>query len=131
MYSPADGVISSINMKEGAFVSNATPIYKVVNNNELEIKCDVKEFSIKNLEIGQKVYITGDAIEGYTYEGHIKSIAPIATTVSGYGSSQTTIEVIVEVDSKETLLKSGLNVTCDVVFAESENTVKSSLLKFW
>lgn len=130
MYSPADGIVSSITMSEGAYASAAAPIYKVVNNNNLEIKCAVKEFTVKNLSVGQKVYITGDAFEGYTYEGHIKSIAPIASTVTGYTSTQTTIEVIVDVDSEETLLKSGLNVTCDVVSASSEDTMTIPVSSF-
>lgn len=130
MYSPADGIVSSITMSEGAYAGATAPIYKVVNNNNLEIKCAVKEFTVKNLDVGQKVYITGDAFEGYTYEGHIKSIAPIASTVVGYTSSQTTIEVIVDVDSEETLLKSGLNVTCDVVSAKSEDTITIPVSSF-
>lgn len=123
MYSPADGIVSSITMTEGAFAGATVPIYKVVNNDELEIKCAVKEFTVKNLAVGQKVYITGDAFDGYTYEGHIKSIAPVASTVTGYTSSETTIEVIVDVDSEENLLKSGLNVTCDVVSSSSEDVL--------
>ncbi len=130
MYSPTDGIVSSITMSEGAYAGATAPIYKVVNNNNLEIKCAVKEFTVKNLAVGQKVYITGDAFEGYTYEGHINSIAPIASTVVSYTSSQTTIEVIVDVDSEETLLKSGLNVTCDVVSAKSEDTMTIPVSSF-
>ena len=123
MYSPVDGIVSGITMTEGAYAGVTAPIYKVVNNGELEIKCEVKEFTVKNLAVGQKVYITGDAFDGYTYEGHIKSIAPVASTVTGYTSSQTTIEVIIDVDSEDTLLKSGLNVTCDVVSNSSEDVL--------
>ncbi len=130
MYSPANGIISSISMSEGAFASPSVPIYKVINNDNVEIKCEVKEFTVKNLLVGQKVYITGDAFDGYTYEGHIKSIAPVASTVTGYTGSQTSIEVIVDVDSENTLLKSGLNVTCDVVFAESKNALTIPVTSF-
>jgi HlyD family secretion protein len=130
MYSPKDGIISSINMKEGSYVAPSTPIYKIVNNSELEIKSEVKEFTVKSLSVGQKVYITGDAFDGYTYEGHIKSIAPIASTSVSYSTSQTTIEVIIDVDSKDTLLKSGLNVTCDIVTKSKENTLTIPVSSF-
>ena len=130
MYSPKEGIISSINMKEGAYVAPSTPIYKIVNNSELEIKSEVKEFTVKNLSVGQKVYITGDAFDGYTYEGHIKSIAPIASTNVSYSSSQTTIEVIIDVDSKDTLLKSGLNVTCDIVSKAKEGALTIPVSSF-
>lgn len=123
MVSPANGIINSINMTEGAFASPSMPIYKIINNDQVEIKCAVKEFTVKNLSVGQKVYITGDAFDGFTYEGHIKSIAPVASTSTMPTNSQTTIEVIVDVDSEDTLLKSGLNVTCDVVSAESKDTL--------
>ena len=117
-------------MDEGAYATSGAPIYKVIDNDNLEIKCEVKEFTIKNFKAGQKVYIPGDAFEGNTYEGHIKSIAPVASAASGYTTSQTTIDVIIEVDSKDTLLKSGFNVTCDIIALESKDTLAIPVTSF-
>lgn len=127
MISPIDGVISALNATEKAYISTAMPTYSVVNNDAFEIKVDVKEFTARNIEIGQKVYITGDAFDGITYNGVVKSIAPIATKNS---MGQSIIEVIIEVTDGDTKLSEGYNVTCDIVIGAKEDILTIPLSAF-
>ena len=76
---------------EKAYISTAMPTYSVVNNDAFEIEVAVKEFTARNIEVGQKVYITGDAFDGTTYNGVVKSISPIATKNNLGQSNQTEI----------------------------------------
>jgi len=127
MVCPIDGVISALNATEKAYISTAMPTYSVVNNDAFEIEVDVKEFTARNIEVGQKVYITGDAFDGITYNGVVKSISPIATKNS---LGQSIIEVIVEVTDKDTKLSEGYNVTCDIVIGSKEDTLTIPLSSF-
>lgn len=127
MVSPIDGVISALNATEKAYISTAMPTYSVVNNDAFEIEVDVKEFTARNIEIGQKVYITGDAFDGITYNGVVKSIAPIATKNA---MGQSIIEVIIEVTDKDTRLSEGYNVTCDIVIGAKEDILTIPLSSF-
>ena len=127
MVSPIDGVISSLNATEKAYISTAMPTYSVVNNDAFEIKVDVKEFTARNIEIGQRVYITGDAFDGITYNGAVKSISPIATKNA---MGQSIIEVIVEVTDSNTRLSEGYNVTCDIVVGSKEDALTIPLSSF-
>lgn len=127
MVSPISGVISELNAVQGGTVSSGVPVYEVVDNSAFEITANVKEFTAKSIKAGQKVYITGDAFDGITYTGYIKSISPIAKKDMG---NQTFIEVIVGVEDKETLLADGLNVTCDIVVDRREDSLSIPLSAF-
>jgi len=127
MVSPIDGVISALNATEKAYISTAMPTYSVVNNDAFEIEVDVKEFTARNIEVGQKAYITGDAFDGITYNGVVKSIAPIATKNA---MGQSIIEVIIEVTDKDTKLSEGYNVTCDIVIGAKEDILTIPLSSF-
>lgn len=127
MVSPIDGVISALNATEKAYISTAMPTYSVVNNDAFEIQVDVKEFTARNIEVGQKVYITGDAFDGITYIGVVKSISPIATKNA---SGQSIIEVMVEVTDSDTRLSEGYNVTCDIVIGSKEDILTIPLSSF-
>lgn len=127
MVSPIDGVISALNATEKAYISTAMPTYSVVNNDAFEIQVDVKEFTARNIEVGQKVYITGDAFDGITYNGVVKSISPIATKNS---AGQSIIEVMIEVTDANTKLSEGYNVTCDIVIGSKEDILTIPLSSF-
>lgn len=127
MVSPIDGVISALNATEKAYISTAMPTYSVVNNDAFEIQVDVKEFTARNIEVGQKVYITGDAFDGITYNGVVKSISPIATKNA---SGQSIIEVMIEVTDSDTRLSEGYNVTCDIVIGSKEDILTIPLSSF-
>ena len=127
MVSPIDGVISALNATEKAYISTAMPTYSVVNNDAFEIEVDVKEFTARNIEVGQKAYITGDAFDGITYNGIVKSISPIATKNA---MGQSIIEVIIEVTDTDTRLSEGYNVTCDIVIGSKEDILTIPLSSF-
>lgn len=127
MVSPIDGVISALNATEDAYISTAMPAYSIVNNDAFEINVEVKEFTARNIEVGQKVYITGDAFDGITYNGRVKSISPIAVKNA---LGQSIIDVVIEVTDTETRLSEGFNVTCDIVIGESKDTLIVPLSSF-
>lgn len=130
MLSPSDGIISTLNAVEGGYATIGVAMYTVINNDELEIVCSVKEFTVKNLQVGQLAYITGDAFDGKTYNGYVKSISSVAEKTMSTSGSQTVIEVIIGITDKETELKSGLNVTADVVIAKKESVLNIPITSF-
>jgi HlyD family secretion protein len=125
--SPIDGVISDINIVAGGFTSNAQPAFKVVNPEKLKITADVKEFDIKKVAVGQKVNITGDAIDksdGVT--GVVTSISPVAKTNTTASGEETLIGVVISIVKGIPVLKPGLSVTCDIIYKEDANVLITS-----
>ena len=113
--SPIDGVVTSLGVDEGAFISSMQPAYTVINPDKLQIRARVKEFDIKGVAPGQQVRITGDAIDkNKQIEGTVKSISPVAVANMTSSGNETVVEVLITVNGKDDILKPGLNVTCEI-----------------
>jgi RND family efflux transporter MFP subunit len=113
--SPMDGVIASLSAEEGAYTSSMQPVYTIIDPDNLQIRAKVKEYDIKNVAVGQKVRITGEAIDkDKEIDGTVKSISPVAVSNATTSGNETVIEVLISVSGSDGVLKPGLNVTCEI-----------------
>lgn len=74
--SPISGVVNSINLNVGDYVSAMTPVAEVANNDALEITVYVSEKEVVNLKVGEEVELSN----GET--GTITNIAPAIDPVT-------------------------------------------------
>jgi RND family efflux transporter MFP subunit len=110
-----DGVVASISVQAGTYTNSMQPAFKIIDPNKLQVRAKVNEYAIKDVEAGQKVIITGDAIDSSTeVTGTVKRISPVAVTNMTANGNETVVEVIISVDSANSILKPGLNVSCDI-----------------
>lgn len=122
--SPIDGVVAAVNVDAGGFTSNMQPVCKIINPDKLQVRAKIKEYDIKNVSVGQKVRITGDAIDKEkNISGKVTAISPVATISRTTSGDETVIEVTITVDNPEGILKPGLNVTCDVYTVDKKGVV--------
>lgn len=113
--SPIDGLVVTVNVQEGAFTNSMQSAYKVINPNKLQVRAKINEYDIKNVEEGQAVRITGDAISKDTeITGSVKSISPVAVTNVTASGNETVVEVLIRISGAGDVLKPGLNVTCEI-----------------
>jgi len=127
--SPLDGVVTKVNLTEGAFTSNMQAAFKVVNPDKLRVRADVKEFDIKDVKVGQKALIFGDAIskdEGVT--GKVTSIASVAKKNQTTSGEETLVEVIVSIEKPSPILKPGLSVTSEITTNEKSGVLIASFM---
>lgn len=116
--SPIDGVITEINIKEGMYTNNMTPAFRIVDVDNLNIKAYLKQADLKNVKVGQSVKIYGDAIsKEENITGRVLSIAPIATKIMTAAGQETVIEALISVEKLNSIIRPGLNVTCDILTA--------------
>jgi HlyD family secretion protein len=114
-----DGVIVSVGVQEGAYTSSMQPACKIIDPEKLQIRARVNEYDVKNVAPGQKVRITGDAIDNSAeITGTVKSISPVAVTSMTSNGNETVVEVIISADGTGSVLKPGLNVTCEVAVTD-------------
>jgi RND family efflux transporter MFP subunit len=124
MICPVDGVIVEMNIKEGAYTSNVQPVFKIVNLDKLQVKAEINEYSIKDVKEGQKVVITGDAIEEDTEVlGVVDSISPVAKKNISSGGEEVVIEIVISIDNANDALKPGLSVDCQIMTFEKNDIV--------
>ena len=73
-----DGVAAYVGVQEGAFTSSMQPAYRIINPDKLRIRAKVNEYDIKSVSAGQKVRVTGDAIDKRTeISGVVESVSPV------------------------------------------------------
>jgi RND family efflux transporter MFP subunit len=114
-----DGVVASVGVQEGAFINNMQPAYKIIDPDKLQIRAKINEYDVKNVAVGQKVKVTGDAIDSKVeIAGSIKSISPVAVTSMTSNGNETVVEVLINVEGAGDVLKPGLNVTCEIAVVD-------------
>jgi len=84
----------------------------------------VNEYNIKDVKVGQKVRITGDAIrEDVEVFGVVESISPVAKTNMTASGEEVVIEVDISIDNTALNLKPGLSVDCEILTDEKKDVV--------
>jgi HlyD family secretion protein len=73
--SPKDGIISRRTARIGALASAAgEPMFRVIENGEIELDAEIVETELKNVKVGQKAIITVPQIGDF--EGTVRLVSP-------------------------------------------------------
>lgn len=120
VHSNVTGTITEIMVEEGSHIQDAMPILKVSNLGTVWAVFDAYEPQISNLEEGQTLDITVNALQNEKLSGKISFIDPILDT----DSRTVEVRVILNNDSNE--LKPGMFVEAEV---DVEQAVKAETLE--
>lgn len=101
---PISGYLTSKNFEVGSVVSPGLPIGQVVNTNTLKFTAMVPEHQVVKLVMDQKVILSADVFKDAKYTGIISQISEKGDSKHNYK-----IEVLVQNDNKQFLLKAGMN----------------------
>ena len=119
--SPIDGTIIEMNYKVGDNVdpssgasSGSSYMAVIYDMSALEFQMDVHELDISKVQVGQKVEITVDALDGKTYTGYVDTININGTTQNGI----TNYPVTIRVDGAPEELYPGMNVSAKIISEE-------------
>ncbi|MEE7559301.1 efflux RND transporter periplasmic adaptor subunit, partial [Xanthomonas sp. Kuri4-2] len=80
---PIAGVIASRSIKTGNFVQINTPIFRIVDDSQLEATLNVPERELATLKAGQPVTLLADALPGQRFAGRVDRVAPVVDSGSG------------------------------------------------
>lgn len=119
--SPITGVVTYKYYKGGETINNnnSTTLAVVADMSKLSFTMSIDELDIKNIELGQEVIVTADALENQTFSGKITNINIIGSSSSGV----TTYPVTVEIEEYEGLLP-GMNVSAEIISEQVTDVVK-------
>lgn len=119
---PISGTVVMKNVKAGDKLDNSnmsTEMAVIYDMSSLECELAVDELDIKNVEIGQSVVITSDAVEGRRYSGEVSNVSINGTTSGGVTTYPVTIVIT---DFDEDLLP-GMNIDVEIVTSQAENVL--------
>ena len=135
-FSPIDGVVSSLSVKEGEFaVANfqSTPLMIIADMSEVNVEVKVDETDIANVKVGQLVKVKIDALGEQEIEGSVSEVGSSAITRSGQTIAQTQgsqeakdFKVVVKLTPDEATrnrLRPGMSATAVVTTGRRENVV--------
>jgi len=113
---PFDGVIAAVNVKEGDKLSSmnyaTTTIIELIDPTIMELKAELDEIDIPDVELNQRAIIEVDALPALQLEGKVTYIDPVSTEESGVVLYEVTISFDVSAGSG---LRSGMSATAEVV----------------
>lgn len=119
--SPITGVVTYKYYKGGDNITNnnSTTLAVIADMSKLTFSMSIDELDIKNIELGQEVIVTADALENQTFKGVITNINIIGSSSSGV----TTYPVTVEISEYEGLLP-GMNVSAEIISEKVTDVIK-------
>ena len=118
------GTVLNVFVETGEFSVTGRPLLEIadISDENLVIVVHVPENDAGNLELGQEVEISGNAIGNHRYDGLIELIHPIAAP----RQMGTTVETVVTVEiavAGSTRLRAGNTVDADITTNISEDAV--------
>lgn len=114
---PISGTVVEKNYKAGDTLdstSAVSPMAVIYDMSYLTLTMNIDELYIREIEVGQKVRIEADALEGQSFEGVVDRIGINGNVLSGV----TTYPVRVTLHEYGDLLP-GMNVTADIIVEEA------------
>jgi membrane fusion protein (multidrug efflux system) len=126
--SPADGLVSKVNVQVGQFLTGGQSTFSVVLDQNLWIVANFKETQYNKIRVGQPVVIEVDAIPHYNFDGRVSSFSPATgarfALLPPDNASGNFVKVVQRLpvkieftnpqDSLLKRLKAGMNVNVDV-----------------
>jgi len=111
---PFDGVISIRHANLGEWVKAGESVFTLEADNPIEVKGRISEIYLTNLKIGMPVRVTIDGVNNLFgssrgYETNLTEIASVADP------RQRTVEVTVQIENANHILKPGLFARMDVI----------------
>jgi multidrug resistance efflux pump len=108
------GGVSMPSYHEGDQVQAGRAIAEVVDPDGLDLTAKIGEQDRSNVQVGQSVNVTFDALPGVAFHGSVKNIAGMSGRGFFSSSSNGTFDVSVQLDKQNPRLRSGL--TAQLIF---------------
>lgn len=117
---PISGTVVTKNAKAGDTIEGGSDstLCVIYDMSYLEMTMNIDELDISQVEVGQTVQITADAVEGKTYTGVVTEVSVAGTTSGGI----TTYPVTVRIDETDGLLP-GMNVDAEIILSSQEDVL--------
>ena len=116
---PCDGKVASIDVSTGDSVEDGAKLGSIVGNDGMRVILSVDELDIVQVQPGQAVDMSVDALPGVKIAGTVEKIAPIGKTSSGV----TAYDVYVTVGEADSRVLGGMNVSGSITVATAEDAL--------
>ena len=118
--SPISGTVIEKNLKTGDQLNggDSGAMAVIFDLSQLELQMDVSELDIGQIQPGQTVAITAEALPGQTFTGVVEKVSVNGTTTDGFTTYPVTILL-----SEYGDLNPGMNVSAHIIVERAENAL--------
>ena len=116
---PCDGTVASLDVKEGDAITSGMILGSILQGEDMKLTIAVDELDVVDVEIGQSVTITIDALSDLALNGEVEKVAPVGSNSGGV----TTYDVELAFDAAGTGVRSGMNATGEIEVASKASTL--------
>jgi HlyD family secretion protein len=116
---PFDGTITDISALPGDLVNQNEPAFILNNLETLQIDLEISEIDINQIEVGQQVLITFDAIPVTEYEGVV-----IEVSIDGIESAGVVdFPVVVQITNPDDQIHLGMTASVEIIVVQQEEAL--------
>ncbi len=108
---PIAGTVTEVNLKPGDQVTPGTNAFRLDNLDRLLVDVLVSEVDINNIQVGQPVTLSFDAILDKQYQGVVSQVAPVGDAIQGVVQFNVTVE-LTDADEK---VKPGMTAAVNII----------------
>ncbi|MFC2020486.1 efflux RND transporter periplasmic adaptor subunit [Chloroflexota bacterium] len=120
MTAPFTGTVASVFVDEGDTILTTTTIVHLIVPGRMELKVQVDEIDMPDMETGQKVIIEVDALPDLPMEGKISFISLLPTVEGGV----IVYDVTIDFDVPQGVgLRAGMSASTDIIVVDSKNVL--------
>jgi HlyD family secretion protein len=122
LIAPFDSAVAEVNAKSGDWIMAAMAyetIILLVDTTQLEVEALVDEIDIAQIQLGQEVIITLDALPDIELQGKVIAVSPSGKLEAGV----TTFPVKISVASDHPGLKDGMTAVVDLIVERKEDAL--------
>jgi len=112
---PFAGTITEVDVKPGDQVSPGSISFRVDNLDRLLVEVQVSEVDINNIQVGQPVDLSFDAILDKQYKGVISQVAPVGTVIQGVVEFNVTVELTDADQNVKPGMTAAVNIVVDQI----------------
>ena len=123
---PFDGVVGSVNVREGESVSSAgapSSAFVIADTHGYHMDVTVDELDVTNLRGGQLVNIKVDALPNTTVTGKVERIASTSSKINGVVNYIVRVALDTTENTINDALKNGMSATALIVLERKDNAL--------
>ena len=120
MRAPFGGIVTEVNMTAGETPPTREQPLVLLDNSRFHITVSVDELDVSQLEKGQEVEVSVEALPGADVTGVVESISPVATP----GAGVVAYDVVINLDPTEAALRADMTANVTVIVEELEDVLQ-------
>jgi RND family efflux transporter MFP subunit len=115
LHAPVSGTVIEVPVRVGSAVSTSTDIVLISEQTGPEVQALVSELDVADIEMGQAVEVTFEALEDTPYRGKVLGIDPLALRD---GNGLVSYAVQLSLDKPDDRIRDGMTGTVDFILRE-------------